>query len=215
MIDGINHNLRKRLDVDLYILCLAIILRLISHLSRTRTRLHYHWSELFRSLLSLVRFLTIYTTELKGLNDIQILLDAVVNLIALTLASGEAFLPTPAAYDDLFYKLIEMSEILVKFRDNFGLQKRTTNSIDTLISVSTHYNELLKEGEGRSRTKTLTSAQVSGVIKAGYETLSITSKEGLDSWERYREVDEKGFFKKIARCVVGDVKALVTIVGVM
>lgn len=208
MIDGINHNLRKRLDIDLYCLCIGIILRLISHLSRARTRLHYHWSELFRSLLSLIRFLTSYTAELKHLTNIEVLTDSLVNLIALSLSAGEAFLPTPSSYDDLFYKLVEIGDILTKFRDSYGLQKRSNNSIETLISVSTHYKELLKDGEGK-RGRALTSAQVSGVIKAGYETLSIQAKEGLDSWERYREADEKAFLKKVARVVVSDAKELV------
>ncbi|KAI9739466.1 MAG: hypothetical protein M1818_005154 [Claussenomyces sp. TS43310] len=209
MIDGINHNLRKRLDVDLYILSIGIILRLISHLSRSRTRIAYHWSELFRSLLSLVRFLTTYTTDLQHLLNIERLLDDLVNLIALSLSSGEAFLPSPAAYDDLFYKLVETGEILVKFKNNWRLEKRPSNSIDTLISVSAHYNELLANGTS-GRGKNLTSAQVAGIIKQGYETLSIQAREGLDSWDRYREADERTFLKKMARCAVGDVKELVS-----
>jgi hypothetical protein len=209
MIDGINHNLRRRLDVELYILCIGIILRVISHLSRARTRLNYHWAELFRSLLSLVRFLTSYNADLKHVNHIEILLDDLVNLIALSLSAGEAFLPSPAAYDDLFYKLIETGEILVKFRDSYDLGKRPSNSIDTLISVSTHYKQLLADGESGRRGH-LTSAQVAGVIKQGYETLSIQAKEGLDSWDKYREADKRTFLKKIARAAVADVKTLIS-----
>ncbi|KAJ5054208.1 uncharacterized protein L3040_000489 [Drepanopeziza brunnea f. sp. 'multigermtubi'] len=209
MIDGINHNLRRRLDVELYILCVGTILRLISHLSRSRTRLQYHWSELFRSLLALVRFLNTYQADLKGAINIEILLDDLVNLIALSLSAGESFLPGPAAYDDLFYKLVETGENLVKFRDSYDLGKRPTSSIDTLISVSTHYNQLLEDGASR-RGKHLTSAQVAGVIKQGYETLSIQAKEGLDSWDRYREADKRSFLKKMARTTVGDVKDLIS-----
>ena len=210
MIDGINHNLRRRLDVDFYILCVGIILRLISHLSRSRTRLNYHWSELFRSLLALVRFLNTYTSDLKHLNNINVLLDDLVNLIALSLSAGEAFLPSPASYDDLFYKLVETGEILVKFRDNYDLAKRPTSSIETLISVNTHYKQLLEDGASKRGGKHLTNAQVSGVIKQGYETLSIQAKEGLDSWERYREADKKVFLKKMSKAAVADVKTLVS-----
>ncbi|KAE9375641.1 DUF1741-domain-containing protein [Stipitochalara longipes BDJ] len=210
MIDGINHNLRRRLDVELYILCVGTILRIISHLSRSRTRLNYHWPELFRSLLSLVRFLNTYAADLKNLNNIDILLDDLVNLIALSLSAGEAFLPNPTTYDDLFYKLVEMGEILVKFRENYDLEKRPTNSIDTLISVSEHYNQLLEDGASGRRGKHLTSAQVAGVIKQGYETLSIQAKEGLDSWDKYREADKRVFLKKMARAAVADVKRLIS-----
>jgi len=210
MIDGINHNLRRRLDVEIYIFFVGIILRIISHLSRSRTRLNYHWSELFRSLLSLVRFLTTYTTDLKHLSNIETLLDDLVNLIALSLSAGEAFLPTPASYDDLFYKLVETGEVLVKFRDNYSLGKRPSSSIDTLISVSAHYNQLLVDGASGRKGKHLTSAQVAGVIKQGYETLSLDMKEGLDSWDKYREADRRVFLKKMARAAVSDVKNLIT-----
>lgn len=137
------------------------------------------------------------------------LLDDLVNLIALSLSAGEAFLPSPAAYDDLFYKLVEMGEVLVKFRDNYDLSKRSTNSIETLISVSKHYNQLLEDGASR-RGKHLTSVQVAGVIKQGYETLSIQAKDGLDGWEKYREADRRSFLKKMARAAVADVKMLIS-----
>lgn len=207
MIDGINHNLKKKLDVNLYTLCLGILLRAISYLSRSNTRLTYHWHEFFRSLLSLVRFLTTYISDLKDLEHIDTLVDHVVNLIALSLSAGEGFLPTPAAYDDLFYKVVESGDILSKFKENYGLSKKGSSSIDTLINVSTHYEQLLAE-HGKSATKkksSLTAGQVTEVIKQGYETLSIQASEGLDSWDRYREADERMLLKKMARTVVEDV----------
>lgn len=209
MLDGINHNLRRRLDVNLYILCVGIIFRLISHLSRSRLRIKYHWSELFRSLLSLIRFLTSYTTDMKGMKSIDILIDDLVNILALSLSSGEAFLHNAASYDDLFYKVVEMGEVLVKFRNNFGLEKRPNNSINTLISVSTHYNQLLQDDGLGKKGKYLTSAQVAGVIKQGYETLSIQAMEGLDGYEKYREADNRAYLKQMARRAVADVKAFI------
>ncbi|KAK3304765.1 uncharacterized protein B0T15DRAFT_558738 [Chaetomium strumarium] len=225
MVDAINHNLRRRLDVGLYTLCVGILLRIISYMSRSRTRLQYHWAELFRSLLSLIRFLTTYAADFKALPHIDTLLDHVVNLIALGLSAGETFLPTPAAYDDLFYKVVETGEVLVKFRGTYALANRPSNSIDTLVNVSTHYKEMLAEGGGgggkgdggnakggaggRKAGSQLTSLQVAEVIKQGYETLSIQAKEGLDSWEKYREADERTLLKKMARAAVADVRAMV------
>jgi len=49
---------------------------------------------------------------------------------------------------------------------------------------------------------------VAEVIKQGYETLSIQAKEGLDTWDRYREADERTLLKKMARAAVADVKIL-------
>jgi hypothetical protein len=208
MVDAVNHNLRKRLDVSLYTLCVGIMLRVISYLSRSRTRLKYHWSELFRSLLSLIRFLTQYTTDLRDLPHVETLLDHVVNLVALSLSAGEAFLPTPAAYDDLFYKVVESGEVLTKFKENYRLGNRHSNSIDTLINVSTHYKQLLV-ADPKRKPSNLTTQEVTDVIKQGYETLSIQAKEGLDTWERYREADERTVLKKMARAAVGDARAMI------
>ncbi|KAK1963459.1 DUF1741-domain-containing protein [Colletotrichum sublineola] len=207
MVDGITHNLRRRLDVGLYTLCVGILLRVISYLSRSRTRLDHHWADLFRALLNLVKFLTTYVADLKGLSQIDLLLDNVVNLLALSLSAGEGFLPSPAAYDDLFYKVVEAGDVLIKFKDSYQLGKRPSNSIDTLINVSTHYKELLAEN-GKKKGN-LTSVQVTEVIKQGYETLSIQAKEGLDTWDRYREADERTLLKKMARAAVVDVRELV------
>ncbi|KFY06486.1 hypothetical protein V491_08595 [Pseudogymnoascus sp. VKM F-3775] len=150
-----------------------------------------------------------YAADLAGLSRIDALQDTLVNLIALALSAGEAFLPTPAAYDDLFYKLVETGDILVKFSEAYGLAKRPGCSIGTLVSVSAHYKELLKDGVRGSGVRNLTSAQVAQVIKQGYETLSIQTREGLDGWEKYREADERVFLKKVARAAVADAKMLV------
>ncbi|KAF6817392.1 hypothetical protein CPLU01_13593 [Colletotrichum plurivorum] len=207
VVDGVTHNLRRRLDVGLHALCAGIMLRVVSYLSRSRTRLSYHWADFFRALLGLVKFLTTYVADLKGLPRLEMLVDNVVNLLALSLSAGEAFLPSPAAYDDLFYKVVEAGEVLVKFKECYALGMRPHNSIDTLISVSTHYKEILANG-GKKKGN-LTSVEVTEVIRQGYETLSIQAKEGLDSWERYREADERTLLKKMARAVVGDARGLV------
>lgn len=215
MVDGINHNLRRRLDVGLYTLCVGITLRVISYMSRTRTRLAYHWAELFRSLLSLIKFLTTYASDVKDLPHVDTLLDHLANVLALALSAGESFLPTPAAYDDLFYKVVEAGDVLQKFKETFGLGSRKSNSIDTVVSVSAHYKRMLADGgggaprRGRRAGGQLTSLQVAEVIKEGYETLSIQAKEGLDTWERFREADERTLLKKVGRGAVGDVMKLV------
>ncbi|KAH6869930.1 hypothetical protein BKA58DRAFT_167686 [Alternaria rosae] len=206
MSDAISHNLRRRLDVDFYILCLGVLLRLLSHLSRTKTRITYHWSELWRTLLSFVRFLTTYESDIKSNYKSNGMINILVNLLAFALSSGENFLPDPASYDDLFYKLVESGDTLIKFRDTFGLSGQS-DSMQTLINVSSHYQSLL-ESNGKARSKHLSPQEVSTVIKQGYETLSIDASEGLDRWEKYREADFKSLLKKIARAAVEDAKAL-------
>ncbi|KAF2405010.1 DUF1741-domain-containing protein [Trichodelitschia bisporula] len=207
LVDGINHNLRRRLDAELYNLFLGILLRAISCLGRSRIRLTYHWSHLWRSLLSFIRFLCSYSADLKGVTGMPTLVDTLVNLIALSLSTGESFLPDAAPYDDLFYKLVETGDILTKFRDAYDLSKRSrSGSIDTLISVSRHYHSLL---EGKNKTTTLSPREVHKVIQQGYETLSIEAKAGLDHFEKYREADHRPVLKRLARIAVEDAKGLI------
>jgi hypothetical protein len=139
------------------------------------------------------------------------MISILVNLIALSLSTGESFLPDTASYDDLFYKLVETGDILTKFRDAYDLSKGSrSTSIDTLISVSRHYHSLL-EGDGRTKgKKNLSPREVHKVIQSGYDTLSIQAKEGLDQWDKFREADHKNVLKKIARIAIEDTKSLLS-----
>ena len=209
LTDGLNHNLRKRLDTGFYSQSVTVLSRLLSYLAKSKRKLPYHWSELWRSLLSFVRFLTTYAEDLKQLFGTTELVYGLADLLAIALNSGEAFLPDSAAYDDLFYKLVESGEALVKFREAYGLAKADErSSINTLIGVSTHYQDLI-EKEHKGKSTNLSPREVSKIIKQGYDTLSIEAKEGLDHVERYREADHKVELKKIARVVVADAAVLV------
>jgi hypothetical protein len=209
MMDGINHNLRRRLDVQFYMLCLGVVLRIVSFLGRSRLKFSYHWSELWRSLLSFTRFLTTYASDIKSLPNYNKVIDALVDLIAFSLSAGEAFLPDAQSYDDLFYKLVETGDILNTFRTTYNLQK--SPEMELLVGVSTHYNQLLTEkmSKGGRGNKSLSPKEVQGIIKQGYDTLNVSAREGLDQFERWREADWRVGLKRCARVVVDDGKVLV------
>ena len=69
------------------------------------------------------------------------MIDILVNVLAYAVSSGENFLPDPASYDDLFYKLVETGDILTKFRDTFSLS--SSGAMQVLVNVSSHYHSLL------------------------------------------------------------------------
>lgn len=209
VVDGINHNLRKRLDTSFYLQSLTVLARMLSYLATSRTKLAYHWAELWRSLLSFVRFLTTYVDELKQISGMNQLADTLVGLVTIALTSGEAFTSDAAAYDDLVYKLVESGDALIKFRDLYLLSKPNDKSpINTLIGVSKHYKELIQER--KSKVVHLTPAEVSNIIKEGYDTISIESKVGVDHVEKFREADHKTELKKIARLAVADAADLIS-----
>lgn len=210
LIDGINHNLRKKLDTAFYIQSMAVLSKLLSYLTKSRTKLAYHWSELWRSLLSFACFLTTYADDLKTLPRTMEMVQSLVEVLTLALVSGETFLPDAGAYDDLFYKLVESGEALIKLRDAHGLSSSIGKDghIDTLISVSKHYQELIDSE--RAKKEHLTPREVSKIIKQGYETLSLEGKGGPESAEMgYREVEHRSMLKRIARVAVADAANLV------
>jgi hypothetical protein len=115
-----------------------------------------------------------YESDIKSNYKSSPMITTLVNLLAFALSSGENFLPDSASYDDLFYKLTESGDVLVKFRNAFGL----SGPMQTLINVSEHYHALLDGEGGKTRSKNLSPQEVSKVIKQGYETLSIGTSEG-------------------------------------
>jgi len=210
LIDGINHNLRKRLDTIFYKQSIVVLSRILGHLSKTRTKLPYHWSELWRSLLSFVRFLTTYAEDLNLLHGTSDVVQTLVDLLTLALNTGESFLPDSASYDDLFYKLVESGQALTDLRTAYNLAKPDERtSINTLIGVSTHYRDLIDEHH-KGKSTNLSPAEVAKIIKTGYETLSIETREGLEIGKRFREADSKGVVKKVTRVAVADAARLVS-----
>lgn len=124
LADGINHNLRKKLDVELYLGILTPLSLALQHLSKTRTRLAYaHWPDVWRSLLTLLRFLTSYAAELQHTQNLPQLIEKLLGILVFALTQGDTFLADPANYDDLFYKVVEAgdSQLLSKFRDAYQL----------------------------------------------------------------------------------------------
>ncbi|KAL8811740.1 MAG: hypothetical protein Q9223_007468 [Gallowayella weberi] len=236
MIDTITHNLRRRLSVPLYIATLNILHRLLSHLFTTRTRFLYHWPLLWQTLLSLLRFLTTYSESLKPDPDLPALVDAFLAVLLLAVCSGDIFLPEPAAYGDLLYKIVENGHVLSRFKSAFAhLSRPTTGAagppapattlyphhvaisptalIDILVNISNHFTSLLEEEKSKGTTfgekATLSPKEVSKVIRRGCETLRMPEVEGLERWVRWREVDEKGFLKRVGRGVCEDARKVV------
>ncbi|EEH20876.1 hypothetical protein PABG_03107 [Paracoccidioides brasiliensis Pb03] len=264
MIDTINHNLRRGLDVNLYCHTISILLRLLTYVSSNKTRLTYHWSELWRTLATLTRFLATYSTDLLSNPQTHNLAASLIDLIVFCISAGDTFLPDPASYDDLFYKVVETGPILTRFKEIYkpsfspsaptSTPPKTTGakvpsiptptptpssaalSIDTLISVASHFHSLLFLDDTDKKTspapttttpttstdpaaaaeiltmgkkKNLSPREVHQIIKQGYDTLSIRSQEGLNLWEKWRESDWKSELKRIARCAVEDARVVV------
>jgi len=166
---------------------------------------------LWQSLVALLRFLTTYAADLSAQShDIHSLLTPLLRTVALAVLSGASFLPDPAAYDDLFYKLVENGHTLIKFKSIYRLPDRSP--IDVLLAVSSHYRSLLEAEKGKGKMgQNLSPREVSRLIRQGYEGLILPEGDrmALDGWQKYREGEERGMVKKAGRTAVEDVRALV------
>ena len=204
--DTINHNLRRRLDLDLYIAATGLIYRILSYLGGTHTHFEYHWSHLWASLLNLVRFLASYSTDLLAQSsEPQALLELLLKTIALAIISGPAFLPDPGASDDLSYKLVEQASTLTKLKAAYKLADG--GPIDILIIVAEHYQQLLVGEKEKGRLgRSAGPREVARVIREGFEGLELPELEGLGLWKPWREGEERIFVKRVARLAVEDAR---------
>ncbi|KAK5711361.1 hypothetical protein LTR17_018428 [Elasticomyces elasticus] len=211
LVDGMNHNLRKRLDTAFYTQTLTVLTRMLTYLTKSRTKLQYHWSELWRSLLSFVRFLNQYADDIRTLPGSTQMVQALVDLLALALTGGEAILPDAAAYDDLFYKLLESGDALIKLRETYHLGKPDDKqaAINTLIGVSQHYAELIESQ--KAKKEHLSPREVQKIIRQGYDTLNVEAKDGDQAQQvrGFREADHRSELKKIVRVVMADAVVVV------
>ena len=91
---------------------------------------------------------------------------------------------------------------------DFG--KRPSPGMTTLLSVCKHYQSLLSEHQKASKSRHLSSEEVTRVIKEGYDSIQITpsSPQVAASFEgvagRYKEAEFRGILKKIWRISIAD-----------
>ncbi|KAJ5101651.1 hypothetical protein NUU61_003873 [Penicillium alfredii] len=182
MIDTITHNLRRRLDVNIYSHTIAITLRLLTYLSMNKIRLTYHWSELWRTLLSLMRFLTSYASDLTSNPRIHMLTSSLADLIAFCVSGGDTFLPDPASYDDLFYKLVETGPILSKFRDVYGPTRSSSSTTITSSSAALPAAAIPKPSDGPSSANAPHTAAIDTLLSVSthFYTLLFHPEGGKD-----------------------------------
>lgn len=238
-MDTLNHNLRRRLDLDLYTASLHLIHRLLICLVQNHIHLPYHWSLLWQSLLSLIRFLQTYSADIASHpSNVHALTTPLLKSLTLAVVHGNAFLPDPAAYDDLFYKLVESAPVLEKFKSTFklGPSPSTTASIsttsappatpatpsitpasastpiDVLIATASHFHGILEAEKSKGRLRmALSSKEVNRVIREGYESLEVADvgPMGVENFDVWREGEERGMVKRAGRLAVEDVRRLV------
>lgn len=231
--DALSHNLRKRISISLYSTTLSILHSAITQLSNNRTRLPHHWSYIWLSLVSLLRFLTTYAADLLAtsrLHDLRThILTPLTSILTFSLLHGDNFLPDPPSYDDLFYKLLELdaasSSVLSKFTSAYEISSLPVTSklrraTEALTSISGHYASLLLQSKKKIHQS---PKEIQKLIGEGHETFGevvdnisvagsgrggVATDAGFGNTEKWRESDWKVEIKKIIRTVVDDARVL-------
>lgn len=229
---ALRFNTKRTLDHEMYVLTLTTVFQIIAYLRTSKIRVNYHWSELWRTLLSLVKFLSSSSannnSNSNNNSETSEQPHTTARLLALVMSTclihGDTIFPDSKQYDDIFYKLIGHSGEIEKFSKLYF--KIPTPSISVLTAACDHYKQLLTKQQ-QQKNKTFSANEVAQVIKQGYNTLSLHqyASEGAsngnsnnnsnetayllyDSLPRFKEADERLFFKQATRTVITNVQTL-------
>ncbi|ORY91636.1 hypothetical protein BCR35DRAFT_328230 [Leucosporidium creatinivorum] len=123
----LRHNLRKRLDVDTYIVCLRLVQRIMQQLKTEKARLAYEWTPVWRSILSLAGFVVSRIDDLRLLsNNVDTLISQIFIVLSYPAYWGEHFFPTSHASALLHYELLHADATLSALSDLLGISSVST-----------------------------------------------------------------------------------------
>ncbi|RIB30210.1 hypothetical protein C2G38_2153239 [Gigaspora rosea] len=212
-IGFINHNMRKKLQIDLYSLVLGIIQRIMSYHKKFKVELSYHWSELWHSLIGLLKFiLSNYDNFQHDHSSINEILVPTINIINLCIAFGDSFFPDAGTYDKLIYEIVRSNEVFeVNIQDptkptpqKFSPFEHAFANINTICQ---HFHLKIEAWKATNRVKTLLPEQVLSIINANYDSLNLITPEKLDIYISFSEIPyHVPFVRQILRMVVEDFK---------
>ncbi|KAK4056590.1 hypothetical protein OIO90_002438 [Microbotryomycetes sp. JL221] len=109
----LRHNLRKKLDVETYIVCLKLVQRLMQQLKTERVRLDYDWVIVWRSVLGLAGFIVSNVDDLRTTStQVDSLISQIFIILCYAAYWGEQFLPDSRASALLYYELLHADSTL-------------------------------------------------------------------------------------------------------
>eukprot|EP00095_Tigriopus_kingsejongensis_P007666 maker-scaffold156_size297567-snap-gene-0.24 protein:Tk07666 transcript:maker-scaffold156_size297567-snap-gene-0.24-mRNA-1 annotation:"hypothetical protein L798_14922" len=218
MVEFVRSHMMKRLPHELYLLCLAVIHRLLAYQKRSRVRLHYPWKELWTALIGLLKFVAANESNLvKKMNIFAIGLQVVV-IFNLFVTYGDTFLPSPSSYDELYYEIARCHQtfdslysISLRYSTSGGEFKdsavRLTNALVNIRAIIAHFNPKIDAWLSAQQLSTPTEEQILDVVKSNYDSLTLKLQEGLDQYEPYVESPRHAvFFTNLVRNVVHDTR---------
>ncbi|KAM0788767.1 hypothetical protein ACM66B_002857 [Microbotryomycetes sp. NB124-2] len=132
----LRHNLRKRMDVETYIVCLKLVQRLMQQLKTERVRLEYDWVIVWRSILGLAGFVVSNIDELRLTSTrIDNLIAQIFIVLCYPAYWGEHFLPDSKATALLHYELLHADSTLDALAKLSGMSAAAASSSPLIGSI--------------------------------------------------------------------------------
>ncbi|XP_063726801.1 armadillo-like helical domain-containing protein 3 [Symsagittifera roscoffensis] len=213
----ISTQLKKSLPYELHAFSLAIVYRIICHQKKNKIRLlGYQWQLLWQALIVFLKFLVANSSELLDSFDIFHLAFRAVGVLNLFITFGDAFLPSPSSYDELYYEILRMyntfddmyAVALQHVRSNGNLHEsaaRLMHSLTNIRSIIAHFNPRIKDFQELNNLSSLSIDQVLGIVRDNYDSLALRMQDSLDHYDRYTEKPHQvPFFSSLMRTIIHD-----------
>lgn len=174
----LEHNLKKKLQSDMYKLTLESIQLLLQYLHKNQIRLQYQWTRLYTALMGVASFMANHEEDLSSRPYVKDVMDDVIIIFNMIITHGDSFLPDTISYDDCYYTIIQSSNVWEKLRDictNDEIlsptgSKRKANDLSNMLAICSHYMPLLS---AESKGSTLTPESVYNIIRNNYDTIEL------------------------------------------
>lgn len=198
----LRYNLKRTLDYDMYSLALTTLFQTLFFLKKSKTRLNYIWKDLWKTLLSLIKFMNSHSPKAEtspsssqtvSKNRVEAgskCADLVTLVIASCLIHGDSFLVSDEEYDDLYYKIVQAAPDISKFIECYSLQDSQSakavlhvcnyfldlmdkNRKELAATQNTGFYKLVSFVKGPGGVDDLSSEDVVQLIRSGLEGLSL------------------------------------------
>ncbi|KAI1300174.1 UPF0588 membrane protein C20F10.02c [Halotydeus destructor] len=216
MTEFILSNLRKTLPLELYAMSLSVVQRVLCYQKKCGVRLDYCWSDLWSSLITLLKFLISHESDLLPKTNIFSLTQHVCNIFNLFITFGDTFLPSAEVYDQLYYEIIRMNSVFDnlyllalrhsstdggKFKES---SLKTVSALANIKAIINHFSPKIDAWSEKNEIESITEADVLEVVRDNYDSLTLKLQEGLDSYEPYNADSPKEsiFFLDIGQSVI-------------
>ncbi|CAG8688927.1 4845_t:CDS:2, partial [Dentiscutata heterogama] len=172
---------------------------LLPSVKNPRPLVSYHWSELWHSLIGLLKFiLSNYDNFQQDHSSINEILIPIINIINLCIVFGDSFFPDTETYDGLIYEIVRSNEVfeglykIVNIQDPAKPSSQKFSSFEhafaNINTICQHFHLKIEAWKATNRVKTLLPEQVLSIINANYDSLNLITPEKLDNYISYSEI---------------------------